>query len=414
MQINGIEVRHLANCYQTPLYVYDFDRIVANVKRMQTAFSTDDVPVKIYYAMKANSHPAIVSLINSLGIGVDCVSPGEMEIALRMGVPPTDVLFTGNYESSEDLKAAFDAGVLINLDDISSLDRMLRIGKPDRVSFRINPGKGRGRFEQITTAGEKAKFGIPFEKATLAYQRALEAGIKRFGAHIMTGSGILDADHFLTILTRLLDILEAIAVELGIRFEFIDMGGGFGIPYYEDESALDILSLGHQLIELFRERRRHGKLGRPALCIEPGRYLVGDAGYLITKVTGIKESYKKFAGLDAGFNTLIRPALYHAYHPIFVDGKESDSDLRPINLCGQICENTDIFYTDRLLPELAEGDLLIFTQAGAYGNVMAMTYNHRLRPAEIAIKDGQVDEITRRERMEDFWNRITFPYNKSK
>ena len=414
MQINGIEVRHLANCYQTPLYVYDFDRIVANVKRMQTAFRTDDVPVKIYYAMKANSHPAIVSLINSLGIGVDCVSPGEMEIALRMGVPPTDVLFTGNYESSEDLKAAFDAGVLINLDDISSLDRILRIGKPDMVSFRINPGKGRGRFEQITTAGEKAKFGIPFEKATLAYQRALEAGIKRFGAHIMTGSGILDANHFLTILNRLLDILEAIAVELGIQFEFIDMGGGFGIPYYEDESALDILSLGHQLIELFRDRRRHGKLGRPVLCIEPGRYLVGDAGYLITKVTGIKESYKKFAGLDAGFNTLIRPALYHAYHPIFVDGKESDGDLRPINLCGQICENTDIFYTDRLLPELAEGDLLIFTQAGAYGNVMAMTYNHRLRPAEIAIKDGQVDEITRRERMEDFWNRITFPYNKSK
>jgi len=414
MQINGIEVRHLANCYQTPLYVYDFNRIMTNVNRLQTAFSTDDVPVKIYYAMKANSHPAIVNLINSMGIGVDCVSPGEMEIALRMGVPPKDVLFTGNYESSEDLKVALDAGVLINLDDISSLDRMLRIGKPDMVSFRINPGKGRGRFEQITTAGEKAKFGIPFEKATLAYKRALEAGIKRFGAHIMTGSGILDANHFLTILNRLLDILEAIAVELGIQFEFIDMGGGFGIPYYEDESALDILSLGHQLIEVFRERRRPGKLGRPVLCIEPGRYLVGDAGYLITKVTGIKESYKKFAGLDAGFNTLIRPALYHAYHPIFVDGKESDSDLRPINLCGQICENTDIFYTDRLLPELAEGDLLIFTQAGAYGNVMAMTYNHRLRPAEIAIKDGQVDEITRRERMEDFWNRITFPYNKSK
>jgi len=414
MQINGIEVRHLANCYQTPLYVYDFNRIMTNVNRLQTAFSTDDVPVKIYYAMKANSHPAIVNLINSMGIGVDCVSPGEMEIALRMGVPPKDVLFTGNYESSEDLKVALDAGVLINLDDISSLDRMLRIGKPDMVSFRINPGKGRGRFEQITTAGEKAKFGIPFEKATLAYKRAFEAGIKRFGAHIMTGSGILDANHFLTILNRLLDILEAIAVELGIQFEFIDMGGGFGIPYYEDESALDILSLGHQLIELFRDRRRHGKLGRPVLCIEPGRYLVGDAGYLITKVTGIKESYKKFAGLDAGFNTLIRPALYHAYHPIFVDGKESDGDLRPINLCGQICENTDIFYTDRLLPELAEGDLLIFTQAGAYGNVMAMTYNHRLRPAEIAIKDGQVDEITRRERMEDFWNRITFPYNKSK
>jgi len=409
MLIGGLEVKELAEEFGTPLYVYDFERIWKNAERLKQAFKSDEIKTGFYYAMKANSHPAIVSLLNERGFGSDCVSPGELEIALKMGVKPENILYTGNYESLADLKAAVNSGAVINLDDINSLERLLRIACPELISFRINPGKGRGKFEQINTGGEKAKFGVPHEKAWMAYDKARQAGIMRFGAHMMTGSGVLDNEHFPRMLELLLDILGKISHKLGITFEFIDMGGGLGIPYYEDGNELDIQRVGAECLKIFKKKITSLPLGDPELHLEPGRYLVGDAGYLITRVLGIKESYQTFAGLDAGFNTLIRSALYKAHHPIFVDGKENDEQLFPVNLCGQICENTDIFTVGRQMPKLAEKDLIIFTQAGAYGSVMAMPYNHRLRPAEVAVINGKAIEITRREVMKDYWNRIKFP-----
>jgi diaminopimelate decarboxylase len=409
MQIAELEVRDLAAKFGTPLYVYDFERIRKNAARLKQAFMSDEIKTVFYYAMKANSHPAIVSLLNECGFGSDCVSPGELEIALKSGVRPENILYTGNYESMSDLQAAVNSGATINLDDINSLDRLLRIARPELISFRINPGKGRGKFEQINTGGEKAKFGIPHEKAWMAYEKARQAGIKRFGAHMMTGSGILDNEHFPRMLELLLDILGKISHKLGINFEFIDMGGGLGIPYFEDGNELDIQKVGAECLKVFKKKIISLPLGNPELHLEPGRYLVGDAGYLITRVLGIKESYQTFVGLDAGFNTLIRSALYKAHHPIIADGKENDEHLFPINLCGQICENTDIFTVGRPMPKLAEGDLLVFKQAGAYGNVMSMPYNHRLRPAEVAIINGKAIEITRREVMSDYWSRINIP-----
>ncbi|MFH1213639.1 MAG: diaminopimelate decarboxylase [Candidatus Neomarinimicrobiota bacterium] len=409
MQICGLDVKELAGNFGTPLYVYDFERIRANANRLKNAFQSSEITTGFYYAMKANSHPAIVRLLSECGFGSDCVSPGELEIALKTGILPEHILYTGNYESREDLAAALSAGVTINLDDINSLERLLRLGRPELISYRINPGKGRGKFEQINTGGDRAKFGIPHEKAWIAYDKARQAGIKRFGAHMMTGSGVLDKDHFPRMLELLLDILGGISHKLGITFEFIDMGGGLGIPYFKDGHELDIQHVGAECLKIFKSKMNSLSLGNPALHLEPGRYLVGDAGYLLTSVLGIKESYQTFAGLDAGFNTLIRSALYKAQHPIIVDGKEDEKKLFPINLCGQICENTDIFTIGRPLPKLTEGDLLVFTQAGAYGNVMAMPYNQRLRPAEVAIIDGKAIEITRREVMGDYWSRIKFP-----
>ncbi|PIS27767.1 MAG: diaminopimelate decarboxylase [Candidatus Marinimicrobia bacterium CG08_land_8_20_14_0_20_45_22] len=409
MKIGGMSVREIADKYGTPVYVYDFAKIEENAAKLLQSFHSDDVPTKIFYAMKANSHPAIVKLISENGLGVDCVSPGELEVAMKVGIQPSDILYTGNYESYEDLAAAFHSGAQINLDDANSLDRLLKIGKPERISFRINPGKGRGKFEKITTGGERAKFGIPHEKAALAYKKASDAGIQRFGAHIMTGSGVLDDEHFPKILELFLDILGKIHRELDITFEFIDMGGGLGIPYQSDEKELDISYIGKKCIDIFRKKVNEYKLGNPVLTLEPGRYLVGNAGFLVSSVLGLKESYQNFIGIDAGFQTLIRTALYGAYHTIIVDGKENETEVFPINVCGQICENTDIFARDRMLPKVQEGDLLVFTQAGAYGNVMSMPYNHRLRPAEVALIDGVDMEITRRENMNDFWNRIKIP-----
>ena len=409
MLFAGMEIKELAAKYGTPLYVYDFQRISDNISRLKKAFTTGDVEVDIFYAMKANCHPAIIDLIKSYGLGMDCVSPGELEVALKCGVEPAHILYTANYESVAELEIAYRAGVMINLDDVTSLDRLLRIGTPAMISYRINPGKGRGKYEQITTGGEKAKFGVPHEKAVEAYRRAQMAGIGKFGAHMMTGSGILDAAHFPNMLELLLSKLAVVAEELGITFEFIDMGGGLGIPYFGDNEILDVEEVGRSATRIFRKKVDEFQLGDPVLSLEPGRYIVGDAGILITQVTGIKSSYRNLVGVDAGFNTLIRSAMYHAQHPIIVDGKEDSEDRVTVDICGQICENTDIFTRDREIPRPAEGDLLVFTQAGAYGNVMSMPYNLRFRPAEIAIIDDRAIEITRRETIADYYSRITYP-----
>ena len=409
MQINRLDAGELAKKFGTPLYVYDFERIKDNARRLKSAFYSDEIKTALFYSVKANSHPAVVHLLKECGYGCDCVSPNEIEIALKAGVKPSDIIYVGNYESLEDLNAVVRAGTKLVLDDINSLDRLLRITRPEMVSFRINPGKGQGKYEQINTAGIKAKFGVPHEKAWLAYEKALKAGVKRFGAHMMVGSGILEEEHFPRMLELLLDILGQISQKLGITYEFVDMGGGFGIPYYGDDHDLDIQQVGSECLKVFKNKIDSLPIGKPALHLEPGRYLVGDAGYLLTRVIGIKESYQNFAGLDAGFNTLIRSALYKAQHPIIVHNKENETELFPINLCGQICENTDIFTVGRPLPKLTEGDLVIITQTGAYGYAMSMTYNHRLRPSEVAIINGQAVEITRREVMSDYWNRIKYP-----
>jgi len=406
MNISGISVQELAEKYGTPLYVYDFSRIRENAQRLKSAFRSDDVNVDFYYAMKANCHPAILDVFAEEGYGMDCVSPGELKLALQAGVKPENILYTGNYESSDDLKAAFDSGAKINLDDISSLYRLLKIGKPELITYRINPGKGNGKYEEITTGGDKAKFGVPYEKSITAYKNAIDAGIKRFGAHMMTGSGVLDDDHFPNMLELFLDELGEIISELGINFEFIDMGGGLGIPYFGDDETLDIEKVGKNTLNVFRKKVKQLKLGNPTLALEPGRYLVGDAGIMVSRVTGIKEGYRTFIGIDAGFNTLIRSALYGAQHSIVIDGKENEVPSVKADICGQICENTDIFTKDRMLPLTEEGDLAVFTQAGAYGNVMSMPYNLRFRPAEVAIVDGKDKLITRREVFDDYMSRI--------
>ncbi|MCK4716878.1 MAG: diaminopimelate decarboxylase [Candidatus Marinimicrobia bacterium] len=406
MIIAGISVQELAEKYGTPLYVYDFPRIRENAQQLKTAFRSDDVNVDFYYAMKANCHPAILDVFVEEGYGMDCVSPGELKLALQAGVKPENILYTGNYESPDDLKAAFDSGAKINLDDISTLYRLLKIGTPELITYRINPGKGNGKYEEITTGGDKAKFGVPYEKSVTAYKNAIDAGIKRFGAHMMTGSGVLDADHFPNMLELFLNELGEIRSELGTNFEFIDMGGGLGIPYFGDDEMLDIKKVGKNTLSVFQKKVKQLKLGNPTLALEPGRYLVGDAGIMISRVTGIKEGYRTFIGIDAGFNTLIRSALYGAQHPIVINGKENEAPSIKADICGQICENTDIFAKDRMLPLTEEGDLMIFTQAGAYGNVMSMPYNLRFRPAEVAIVNGKDKLITRREVFDDYMSRI--------
>ncbi|PKL79244.1 MAG: diaminopimelate decarboxylase [Ignavibacteriae bacterium HGW-Ignavibacteriae-4] len=401
-KIANVDIKELAKEYGTPLYVYDKEKFQNNYKRLNEAFIKHYENTKIHFSVKANSNINVLKVFNEMGCGADCSSPYEFLYAKKAGFTNDRILYTGNYESPEDLETVAREELMLNLDDITSFKRLQKINTPELVSFRINPGYGRGGFEGITTAGTEAKFGVPYEKAFEAYKLAKDSGVKRFGIHMMTGSNNLEPYFFAEIVDKLMMIAGDIFNELDIIPEYIDIGGGFGIPYNDGEEELNIETTGEKVARVFIENCDKYGFGRPKLILEPGRYLAGNAGYLVTSVTAIKESYKKFVGLDAGMNFLLRPALYGAFHRVRVYGK--DDYTEKVNLCGQICENSDIFAKNIMMPIVEEGDLVTFLDAGAYGYVMASNYNNRMRPPEILIDNDKHKQIRRRETVEDIFN----------
>ena len=276
---------------------------------------------------------------------------------------------------------------------------MNQINKTDVISFRINPGIGKGGYEGITTGGTDAKFGVPYEKATHAYEVAKSEGYKRFGIHMMTGSNNLEPYYFAQVVEKLMMIAGNIFDKLGTVPEYVDIGGGFGIPYEDDDEVLDMELTARLVTEVFQEKCQKYGFGQPELLMEPGRYLVGNAGWLISKVAGIKHSYKHFVGVDAGMSTLLRPALYGAKHRTYIYGKTIPE--MNVNLCGQICENSDIFVKNIFLPAAEEGDIVVMRDAGAYGYAMSSNYNNRPKPAEVLLDGDTAKVIRRKENFED-------------
>ena len=398
-KIADIDIKELADSYGTPLYVYDESQILYNYSKLKTAFNKYYPKTAIHFSVKANSNLNILKIFNKAGCGADCSSPIELFLAKKSGFPNNKILYTGNYESYDDLNKVITEDITINLDDINSFKRLMTIKTPERVSFRINPGIGKGGFEGIVTGGTDAKFGVPYEKAFEAYKLAKDSGVKRFGIHMMTGSNNLEPYFFSEIVDKLMTIAGNIFKHLDIKPEFVDIGGGLGVPYFDDEQELDIDLTAKLVSEEFRDKCEKYNFGEPELFLEPGRYLVANAGYLLTKVTGVKESYKKFIGIDAGMNTLIRPALYGAKHRMSVYGKPENSAT--VNVCGQICENSDIFAIMLPFPQVDENDVVIIRDVGAYGYVMSSNYNNRLRPAEVLVKEGSAELIRKRETVED-------------
>ncbi len=399
-KIANVDIKELANEFGSPVYVYDAEQFRINYNKLKGALDKYYPKNHIHFSVKANSNIQILKLFKDLGAGADCSSPNELKLARIVGFDKNDTLYTGNYESYEDLNYVAEYDVKLNLDDLDSFKRLIKIKVPERISFRINPGIGKGGFEGITTAGSDAKFGIPYEKAAEAYKFALDAGVKRFGIHMMTGSNNLEPYYFAEVVDKLMSIAGHIFPELGIIPEYFDIGGGQGVPYYDDEKELNVDLMAELVAEVFKEKCEKFGFGEPELVLEPGRYLAANAGYLITKVTGIKEGYKKFIGLDAGMGTLARPSMYGAYHRSYVYGKEG-FEKEKVNLCGQICENSDIFAKNQMLPKIEIDDLLIFREAGAYGYTMSSVYNNRTRPPEVIIDAGKTKLIRKREKFED-------------
>jgi diaminopimelate decarboxylase len=397
-KIQNIDIKELTESFETPFYVYDAQKIEENYQKISSAFKKYYPKTSVHYAIKANGNPHILKILKNLDAAVDCSSPFELQLAEMSGFSKEKLMYTGNYESESDLKKAVELSATINFDDLNSFKRILKFYQPNFASFRINPGIGRGGFEGITTGGTDAKFGIPYENAYEAYKFAKENGVKEFGIHMMTGSNNLEPLFFAEVVEKLLHIASEIFEPLQIQPKYIDIGGGFGIPYSDEEEELNIEKTAKYIGEILKEKTKLYHLGEPELRIEPGRFIVGNSGYLISKVTGKKEGYRNFVGLDAGMNTLLRPSLYGAFHK--VSSYEEKPNER-VSICGRICENSDIFLNNFNLSDVEENDIVIFHDAGAYGFVMSSNYNHREKTAEILIANNEIKLIRKREKFED-------------
>ncbi|MEM1606901.1 MAG: diaminopimelate decarboxylase [Candidatus Bathyarchaeia archaeon] len=402
LHVDGVPVTELTDKFDTPLYVLIENRIRENFRELKNTLLKHHSRVRIYYSAKANTSLAVLKILKSEGAYLDAVSPGEVFLALKAGFEPEKILFTGTSVRDDEIKFLVDSGVVINIDSLSQLRRLLKFNVPEILSFRVNPEIGAGHHEHVITAGRGSKFGI-WEKDILeAYKMALNAGVRRFGIHMHIGSGILSVEPFLLAAEKLLNIADQIHRSLGITFEFIDFGGGLGVPYKPEEKPLDVEMFADKMLGLFKRKVEEYRLGEPFFCIEPGRYIVCDAGILLTRVNTVKVTpFKKFIGVDAGFNLLIRPVMYGAYHHVIVANNLNEEGREIYDIAGPLCESGDILARDRLLPEIREGDLLAILNAGAYGFVMSSQYNSRPRCAEVLVKDGKYAVIRERERFED-------------
>ena len=402
LYFDGISTKELAEKYDTPLYVISEKRIRDNYNRLYSALVNNYKYVRIYYAAKANTNLNVLHILQSQGAYLDTVSPGEVFLALSAGFNPDRIMFTGTSVRNDELKMLSDANITINIDSQSEMDRLLKISVPQILSIRVNPEVGAGHHSHCITAGPESKFGLWEEEVIQAYAIAQRARVERFGIHMHIGSGILDPEPYLVAVEKLLSIANRVHKEVGINFEFIDIGGGLGVPYKPEDKELDVIAFSNKVVNFFKNKVKDYGLGKPFLFVEPGRYLVCDSTILLTTVNTVKVTpAHKYVGVDAGFNTLIRPTMYGSYHPILVANKLNEAKKETYDIAGPICESGDLLAKDRQLPEIQEGDLLAILNAGAYGFSMSSQYNSRPRAAEVMIRGGKPTIVREREQLKD-------------
>ena len=388
----GVDPLDLIRKYDAPLYVYDTGVIKQKFDRLMKAITVPKF--KIHYACKALTNISVLKYIKSLGAGLDTVSVQEVRLGLRAGFDPDDITYTPNCVSIEEIIQAKDLGVRINIDNISILEQYGTLYHGAEVCIRINPHIMAGGNTNISTGHIDSKFGISFHQLPLIQRIVKTTELKVTGLHMHTGSEILDAEVFLQGAEILLNIAESFP-----DLQFIDFGSGFKVAYYDDGIETDIEDLGQKLSLRFNEFCK--VYGRDlTLEFEPGKYLVSEAGHFLVKVNVVKQTTSTvFAGVDSGMNHLIRPMFYNAYHKI-VNISKTEGRERIYTIVGYICE-TDTFGVNRKLHEITEGDILSFSNAGAYCYTMASNYNSRYRPAEVLIHDGKDYLIRKRETFDD-------------
>ncbi len=403
MIFGGMNVEDIAKEFGTPCYVNDEQRIRENYRNLHKAFNRY-MDTTIHYACKANTSLAVLKILEQEGSGIDAVSIGEIKTCLKAGFTPDRIMYTGVFVSTEELKQVVETGVMINLDSISEMERLAEIKPGAKISFRITPGIGSGHGEKVITGNKGAKFGIPKEKVVETYLRAQDLGLEPIGIHAHIGSGGQSVEPFVEEAEVLSGLINQLS-EAGIDLEFVDIGGGIGVPYKPNEDEMDLGEFASQVTDVFQMDTDVKKL-----IIEPGRYIVCDACVLLTRCTDVKDTgVKKYIGVDAGFNTLIRPAMYDSYHYIQNGSKFGKACTGRYDIAGPLCESGDYLGHDRVMPEPDEGDVIVVYNAGAYGYSMSSNYNSRPLCAEVLVNDGKAELIRAKQDIEDLWKYQSIP-----
>jgi diaminopimelate decarboxylase len=391
--IQGLALEDLANEFGTPLYLYDGEKIFSQVKTLQEAFA--GVPLKIKYATKALSSLSILRLIRKAGAELDAVSIEEVKLGLLAGASPSEIMYTPSGVGFEEIQEAVRIGVMINLDSLPLLERFGQTyGSSVPVCIRLNPHILAGGNLKISVGHKGSKFGISIEQLEEVLSLVRRYEVPVVGLHVHTGSDILDGAVFLE--------GGKVLFNAAMQFpdlRFLDFGGGFKVAYKPEDPATDVAEVGRVVSKAFQEFcTQYGR--QLELWIEPGKFIVSEAGYLIVKATVVKETPSiHFVGVDSGLNHLIRPMMYDAYHAVY-NLSNPTGPTSTYSVVGYICE-TDTLAAERSLNEVKEGDLLVLKNAGAYGFTMASNYNARLRPAEVLVWQGKALLIRQREQFED-------------
>ena len=395
--------------YPTPFHIYDEKAIRENLRKFKAAFAWAP-GFREYYAVKAAPNPRLLQIMAEEGAGADCSSLAELILSEKAGITGEQIMLTSNDTPAEEFIKAMELKAIINLDDITHLDYLEKCaGLPEVLSFRYNPGnliEG----NDIIGKPEEAKYGLTKEQMFQAYEMAQAKGVKRFGLHTMVVSNETRVEGLLLNAEIIFTLAAELKAKLDIDFEFINLGGGIGIPYRPEGEAVDFTALGQGVKALYEKILVPAGLAKTEIAYESGRMITGPYGYLVTTVLHRKDTYKHYIGVDACMANLMRPALYGSYHHMEVIGKEKAAKDHVYDITGSLCENNDKFAIDRAMPKIDIGDRIVIFDTGAHGHAMGFNYNGKLRSAELLWReDGSVEMIRRAETLDDYFATLYFP-----
>lgn len=409
LPFSQVQLEKIVAQYGTPFHIYDEHAIRENARRLTSAFSWAP-EFKEYFAVKATPNPYILKLLREEGFGADCSSLPELVLAEKARILEENIMFTSNDTPKEEYQKAKDMWAIINLDDISHIEYLEKhTGIPEIISFRYNPGTLREGGNTIIGKPEDAKYGLTKEQLFRAYEMVREKGATRFGLHTMIISNELNPDYFIETAHMMFDLAIELKEKIGIRLEFVNFGGGIGIPYRPEQEPVNLEYIGEGIRKAYEDKIIPNGLDPLRIALESGRAITGPYGYLVARVLHKKDIHKNYVGLDASMSDLMRPGLYGAYHHITVVGKEDQVKDHVYDVTGSLCENNDKFAIDRELPQVDIGDLVVIHDTGAHGHAMGFNYNGKLRHAELLLKpDGSVELIRRAETIDDYFGTLDF------
>ena len=403
--LSKAQLDDLISKFPTPFYLYDEKAIRENMQKFTKAFSIFPV-FREHFAVKACPNPYILKILAQEGCGADCSSLPELILSKKSGILGKKVIFTSNETPAEEYKYAYENGNIINLDDFTHIDYLKKaIGKlPDTICFRYNPGNDKQGCNSIIGKPEEAKYGLTREQIIQAYKICKEEGVKHFGLHTMVASNELNPDFFIDTAKLLFELCAEIKEKTGVRIEFVDLGGGIGIPYRPEQKAVDYDYVAKGIKNEYDKILIPANLDPMEIYWECGRPITGPYGWLITTAIHEKHIYREYIAVDSCMADLMRPGMYGAYHEITVSGKENEPKTQVYDVVGSLCENCDKFAVQRSLPKIEIGDHIIIHDAGAHGRAMGFNYNGKLRCGEILMRqDGSFKQIRRRETIDDLF-----------